>query len=279
LYSGGLPNRLPDAVKYANNSKVYLPENRHCHRMKSQDIKDKKFCTFGDKSTKPSFALLGDSHAEAFKYGIKLAAINKGKSGIQYTKPGCRPIKGIDRKGRKSCLRFTNIALNDIVNNNEIKTVFLAGYWALAYNGFDHNRRKIEFFDYLNNDSIPEKRDVLFLRGLHRTINLLIKAKKRIVIVGDTPVIEFNPRSTYARNIFLNKEQDLIGVYKDSVEDIIKDEITVYGNKVTYLSTKNTICPNNPCKLVKNNILLFRDDDHITRKASAMLAPVFENYL
>lgn len=279
IYNGGIPARLPDSVKYASNPKVYLPENRHCHRLKSQDFKDKKFCTFGHENTKPTFALLGDSHAEAFKYGLKLAAIQKGKSGVQFTKPGCRPIKGIDKKGKKGCLRFIDVALNEIVNNDDINTVFLAGYWSLAYHGFDHNRRKFEVFDYLQKSLKSDTIDMLFIRGLHRTLDVLIKANKKIVIVGDTPIIGFNPRTNYARNIFLNKEQDLMGLYKKGINNIIKDEVKVYGGRIEYMSTEKILCPNNPCQLVKNNILLFRNDDHITRKASAMFSTTFENYL
>lgn len=275
----GFPDRLSDEVKRASNPKEYLPENRHCHKLTGREIKDKKFCTFGYVDSKPSFALLGDSHAEALKYGLKLAAINKHKSGIQFTKPGCRPIKGIDKKGSKRCLRFINIALNEIVNNDEISTVFLAGYWSRAYYGFAHNRRKIEFFDYQENSLKTGTSDVLFLRGLHRTFDMLLKANKKIVIIEDTPVIKFNPRTTYARNIFLNKNQDLYGEYKEGVNNIIKDEIKIYGDGIKYMPTEKTICPNNPCKLVKNNNLLLRDDDHITRKASALLTSTFEEYL
>ncbi len=279
IYTNGFPGRLPDAVIHASTSKDYLPENRHCHRMSSQDIKDKNFCTFGDPNAKPSFALFGDSHAEAFKYGLKLAAINKGKSGFQYTRPGCRPIIGIDKKGRKSCLRFTDLAIDEIIKNKEIKTVFLAGYWALAYRGYDHNRRKIEHFDYQQNNNYPESRDVLFLRGLHRTFELLVQHQKNIVVIEDNPVLSFNPRKTFARNIYLNKEQDLFGTVNEGVNDIIMNEIKVYGDAIKYMPIEKILCPESPCKLVKNNVLLFRDDDHITRKASALLTPIFEKYL
>lgn len=279
IKTNGFPNRLSDSVKRASNPKTYLPENRHCHRMTGIDIKNNNFCIFGYENTVPSFALIGDSHAEALKYGLELAAINKKKSGIQFTKPGCRPIRGIDKKGSRRCLRFINIALNEIARNKEINIVFLAGYWSRAYYGFAHNRRKIEYFDYQENSKKYESNDLLFLRGLHRTIEQLIRANKKIVIIEDTPVIEFNPRTTYARNIFLNKEQNIYGKYKEGVNGIIKDEILKYGNSISYMKTEKIICPNNPCKLVKNNELMFRDDDHISKKASALLTKEFEDYL
>lgn len=279
IHTAGAPQRLPSEVHSISNSKQFLPENRHCHRMKNKDVQARKFCTFGDERSIPSFALIGDSHAEAVKYGLKLAAISKGKSGVQYTKPGCRPIKGIDKKGRKACLNFINTAIDDVINNNQIETVFLAGYWALAYHGFDHNRRKFEMFDHEESHSSSKEVSVLFLKGLHRTINILLKANKKIVVLGDTPVLGFNPRTTFARNVLFNITQDIVATPKPGVDNIIKEELKPYGNKVQFLSTEKIICPNNPCKLVKNNQLLFRNDDHISREAAALITPKFESYL
>ena len=117
--------------------------------------------------------------------------------------------------------------------------------------------------------------------GLVRTLDLLQKADKQVIIVLDNPYLPFEP-SRCARRPVLS---DIGGqcrfprkLWTDRAsrrfyEGLIREVAPKYSN-VHIVDLADQLCDKNMCTAVKGNKVLYRDFDHLNMDGSKLVAPV-----
>ncbi len=112
------PVLIAEESKSADKMKV---DGRLCNDRLAQDA-----CVIGDTSVKPSWAIVGDSHAAAMGLSAAMALKEKGQSALFYGQNGCAYLVGsefdIDR--RKRCGPYTQY-VHQRINQPDIKNVIL----------------------------------------------------------------------------------------------------------------------------------------------------------
>ncbi|WP_154222847.1 acyltransferase family protein [Marinicella rhabdoformis] len=276
----GIPSRLSNEVLDSLETSQYMPNHRSCHRLLNKQFLEHKYCTFGADNNQPSFVLLGDSHAEALKFGLSEAATATNTSGIQLTRAGCRPLLGVYSRKNRECQKFIDISLDIIIKNKSIKTVFLAGYWSVPYHGHGYRNKRLKIYDAFANESDTYTNEVVFIKGFDRLLSKLVSEGKKVYLLADTPELGFHPRKIYSRKIMLNQPlYSMTAEVSYGINPLIKTLVEKHKDAVTYLPIDKIICPTPFCHIIKEGKLIFRDGDHISKYGSSLLSKSFENIL
>lgn len=141
------------------------------------------YCNITNIDTPPDAAIIGDSHANHFYWGLSEYYKRKGKNLINLGASGCPPFIGIDMSGPNTapnCYGRTKRLYDLILNSKGIKTVYI-GFWHDAY--FAEN---IVFIDKLGQIQGKNNYDYV-LNALVRTINMLESNGKKVVLLYDMP--------------------------------------------------------------------------------------------
>jgi hypothetical protein len=136
----GFPQRVPPEV----TKLATAPEDprqvllgKRCIDRSADKILATRACHLG-AGTRPSFLLLGDSHALALAPAIDRVASKAGRMGLFIGKLACLPLLEMGRyraaqgTPQYPCRDFTNQAISLLEQNKDIKTVILVGRWALS---------------------------------------------------------------------------------------------------------------------------------------------------
>ncbi len=124
-------------------------------------------CTLGAK-TAPAAVIWGDSHGIELAWALGERLVERGQSIAQRTRPGCPPALDYDMPGRTDCRQFNNRVVREIEGNQDIGTVYLAGFWAGE-----------------------RYRDTGVLSLLDKTIRRLANGGKQVVLIGAVPRQDF----------------------------------------------------------------------------------------
>ena len=179
--TGGLPQRLPDEVLVAERIRM--------------DGRGKCLAPFGQVSlienadclpSRPAVALVGDSHASAFGPGLVKSAKSYGYDVAQFSKSSCSPLPGLAQSDPKrpthgdECAAFLDAAITRITQSPDIRFVFVAAFWNA--NGGEQGAADID-----------AKRMASIANGLRTMHDRLNQAGKRMIVVGDVPMLRFDP--------------------------------------------------------------------------------------
>lgn len=279
IHHAGLSNRLPEVVVKIADGNTYLHSERHCHFLSLEQIENGDACLFGQADKAPTFALLGDSHADALRPALETAALNLGISGLHMTRPGCRPLLGVKETGSAECVVVTEKFLNQIIKTKSVETIFLAGFWELPFTGFSYKNNNNFIVDETNSEFDVRNNPTVYLRGLGKTIDLLIKNGKKVVFVEDVPHPRINVKNYLARKVLFGLTPSKL-YFEQNLEPqyLVKNAMGELLDQVDYLELATTLCDGQYCKYYDNG-LLYRDGDHLSVEGSKLVAPVFESVL
>ena len=133
----------------------------------------------------PSVVLLGDSHAH--QYFNSLAARLSGTPVLHLGRWSCLPFSSKSHQS-EPCQRSIVRSREYVLAQPSVSTVVLAGYWAyLMAGGFGRNEggyREAAPFDSAEAE--------VFVKSGHEQIGALLAAGKRVVLILDTPNLNFN---------------------------------------------------------------------------------------
>lgn len=248
--------------------RVYLDEpeiyKNNCHvNFGSTQPKD---CVYGNPDSTKVVGLYGDSHAAQWFPALKLAAEQNDWKLIIYTKRGCPPA---------NILTYSSVLG---------QTYTQCGYWR-------KNVKKkmradgvkvvlVVHFDRLlsasNQLPIWQKdwRD-----GLQTTIKELRRIGAEPVLFADTPYPGRDVPTCLSSNIN-NVQQCTLAVSESFREDIaeVRSDLSIENN-VALLQTRDWFCNKTVCPPIVGNILVYRDDNHITTTYAEFLAPLLASTL
>ena len=285
----GLPQRYPQDIqkmlKVEGNEAV--PAMYRCLTKPQRFDADATECRFGEQETNISFALWGDSYAEMYMPVLAKAAIPRVQGGMLYTHHACPPMLGVASSKSRGCGRFNDHVLQQILSKPNIKLVILTAAWAKSAVGTPYGHEDSGDV-YLTDATHPARGSTaqdsaVFAEGFERLIQKLAAAKKRIVIIASIPEPGWEVAETLARIRLTHSEMDIRPTLAEflarqkPVLDAFAAMHARYGVTVVYPHT--ILCATGRCELEQGGASLYRDSEHLTYPATALMTPLLDPLL
>lgn len=214
-----------------------------CHQ--EQDGTDATGCRLGDTAGSKTIVLVGDSHAAQWVPALDKIAKDRKFRLVSFTKAACpftlAPIGG--NKPYVACAEWREQVLAEII---KLKPALV-------------------FTSQSNYGSVPREEMIDGLRNLWRK---LTQTGARIVAIRNTPYIRFDPGECLGATPAKCFSSRGDGAPSDDLTLAAKAE-----HNVTFIDMNDAICGPQLCPAVVGNIIVWRDNHHLTASYSLALAP------
>lgn len=268
----GLPGRMDPSFLALADSANFHHDRRDCHRVTPERVIEGDVCVRGAENVKPSFVLVGDSHADAFSPAIFAAASDLGLAGYQYTDAGFLPLPGtwrIDR--RNSDIEKTEAFLSFMEARPEIRRLYVTRFWLHQMTGYTYRHEGQIWVDGAYDGSGTAYNRIATRNGLGRLAELL--ADRKIVLLDDVPTGE----ELHIRNHLRRMQKidfaslGLSSLKYNAQREIYEPDLEALASRfpnVQYQPLFVDMCNHSLCPLFSNDTLLFRDGDHLSWKGA-----------
>ncbi|NUS33419.1 MAG: acyltransferase, partial [Gemmatimonadaceae bacterium] len=225
-------------------------------------------CELGDRTSSTVIMLLGDSHAEHWLAGLDRAGRERGWKIVAMVKGGC-PVADMPelmnarlKRYYHECTRYREAMLQRIVSARPA---------AVILSSWDH---------YIPPDGTGSDRQVtpeMWRRGLRRTYERLTGAGLPVVAIRGTPRTWFDvpaclsrqaARLPFAGPCSYERARSL------SPAALEAQAAAARGLPIRFVDMNDQICPTRECGVVRNGVVVFTDDNHLTASFSRSMAPV-----
>ena len=255
----GLPSNITPSLQGAISDMPSI-YNNNCHASFSA-IRPKS-CVYGDPNSSIVIGLYGDSHAAQWFPAFEKMAIKRNWKFISYTKRGCPPAdiptySKVLGKVYKECAPWRENVLKQMVTDG-VQTVFIA------------------HFDRLLSAStrVPMWQKE-WRTGLQSTIDQLTASGITPVLMEDTPYPGQDVPTCLSRH-YTNVQlcnPVISSAFRDDMHQMLED---FDAANVHVLWTRQWFCTNTGCPTVVGNILVYRDDNHMSVTFAAFIAPLLD---
>ncbi len=234
--------------------------------------------------------LLGDSHAGYYALPVQKWSEENGYSFGVFAQPACPPllyngIAGEDLNALnsmyKTCTKRNNRNIAEIIKDPEVKIVFISIRQSFYFSNpaMFLNKRGLKV---LNRSTTAED---LLKESFAATIRALVDAGKKVVILGQTPVLRESPQQCLSRNVTLlslpYKETascDLDRDFSDNRLVVGKEFFQQLARKydaVHYFS----LSPHIQSIFGEDETILYYDDNHLSHNGSLYITPLLKEDL
>lgn len=253
----GLPSNLTPSLTTVFKDKPSIYDDG-CHANFSTTVP--KNCVFGDPSSTTVVGLFGDSHAaEWFPAFAKVAKDRKWKL-ITYTKRGCPPVdiatySKVLGKVYTECGPWRTRVLKKMETDG-VRVVFVAHFDRLL-----SAQTRLPMWQKEWREAL--QRTIVDLRGRNITP----------VLVEDTPFPGQDIPTCLSANYtnVSNCAPVVSSAYRGDMQEMRRDFV---NDGVPVLWVRNWFCSESVCPPIVGNILVYRDDNHMTVRFAEFLAPV-----
>ena len=225
---------------------------------------DVTFCSHQGKS--PTAALIGDSHARALYIGLRDFLAEKGDSLVVAGTGGCAPYINDPLDEPNACVKGMGHAVDRVVNDKNIETVFLTYRNGIYYDG-GGKLRDVFSASSFEKFTTSELNDI----GLSATLQKLIDAGKNVLFLWDVPNLGFTGRSCLPRTGKGEdwKPENCVISRKDADKQLISfsDKLNQTLDKfpnVKQVHLYEGLCDSERCLGATDKHLLYTDDDHLS---------------
>jgi peptidoglycan/LPS O-acetylase OafA/YrhL len=244
-------------------------EDRMRHDCWATTVEDERGpCEFGDLRSRTTIVLLGDSHAEHWLGGLDRVGRERGWKIVAMVKGGC-PVADMPemmharlKRYYHECTRYREAMLSRIVAMRPA---------AVILSSWDH---------YIPPDGTGTDWQVtpeMWRRGLRRTYARLTGAGLSVVAIKGTPRTWFNVPSCLSRraaNLPFSRECIYERERSLSRSAIAAQTAAAHGLPVRFVDMNDQICATERCGVVRNGVIVFTDDNHLTASFTRSLGPV-----
>ena len=284
-------------LQLVSNEKIKLPiENESVSMEKYFEYSTEKgrncldnaeLCLFGMDNEKPSFILLGDSHAGSIVSGLEKMAFDKKKSFLLFASHGCAIINGIksDDKNYEKCLRL-NENINEIISGNPNIRILILN----RYNEYilGHNEKDDFIVSPLYINEKPDVNDSELVNQVRSelaqgllTTTCRLSENNSVYWVKPIPEMGVNVPNELIRAKFYHNSDISIRVskkdYIDRNNKILKlQEKSEKNCNVKLIDPATILCDKDWCYSSDKYDVLYKDDDHLNPWGAAKIAPLFE---
>jgi len=255
----GLPSNITPTIQGALNDmpKIY---NNNCHAGFST-VRPKN-CVYGDASSSTIIGLYGDSHAAEWFPAFEKIAIKRHWKLITYTKRGCPPAdiptySKVLGKIYKECAPWRANVLKQMVADG-VQVVFVAHFDRLL-----SASTRVPMWQKEWRVAMQSTIDALKAKGITP------------VLMEDTPYPGQDVPTCLSRH-YTNVQlcnPIISSAYRDDMHQMLQDFDVA---KVHVLWTRQWFCTDAGCPTVVGNILVYRDDNHMTVTFSSFIAPLLD---
>jgi hypothetical protein len=217
-------------------------------------------CTFGDTTSNTTVVLIGDSHAAMWFPAVNQAAQQYGWRLITWTKATCPPFP----------LPITSPVLGRTFTECDewranVLTQIASIHPSLVILGVARHYTDIYGFTPYSQT---------WLSGLGQEVSAIRNTGAQVMVLGPVPKPPFdvpgclsaNLTNATACNVPLNVALNKGGIAAETT--------AVTGNGGTYVDTQPWFCTQSTCAVTVDDLLVYRDDNHLTAAYAAFLASV-----
>lgn len=226
-------------------------------------------CVFGDRSSRTTVVLMGDSHAEHWLPAVDRLGRERGWRVIAMVKPAC-PVADMEefvnarlKRDYSECTSWRREKLRRIVAMKP-SLVLLSSYDHYIAQGGEAGGWRVT----------PE----MWRTGLQRTYGLLSRAGIPTISIRDIPQAGFDAPGCLSRRAsgtpFGNKrcEYNLADGIVPSARAAQTDAARGLRN-IGFVEMADRLCDRGQCSVVRRGAIVFRDDDHLSATFSRAEAP------
>ena len=216
-------------------------------------------CVFGDPSGTTTIGLFGDSHAAQWFPALELVASEHHWRLLALTKKGCptADVRIAKRNLDAECGRWRQHVADRLSSEHPALLVLSSYRYRLA-----------------GNDGAAA--DQAWSDGLTRTMALLRPSADRVLILGDTPTPAVDVPGCVAAHAHsadrcTRARTDAIKSSRLEVERAV-----AAADDASFVPTGDWLCGATRCPVIIGDVLVYRDDNHMTADGSALLAPYID---
>ena len=223
-------------------------------------VTEMKNCVYGDPVGSVTIVLFGDSHAAQWMPAIDQVAVANGWRLIVHTKKACpsAEIPTIRDPDYTDCAvwRADVIASMEALNPD---LIVLSGYRYQAAPGTE-----------------GRSPDQVWSDGIDLTVSKLKPFAQHVLLLGDSSTPKLLVPYCLANNLTnvpncMASREEAIRPTRLQVE---RDVAAKYD--IDFIPTSDWTCTESLCPVIVGNVLMYRDDSHLTATASKFLAPYVE---
>lgn len=255
----GLPANITPTLQAALLDKPVIYSNA-CHA--GFDRTTPKRCVYGDENSSTIVALYGDSHAAQWFPTFEKIAIKRHWKLLVYTKSGCPPVELLTYNriiGRTypECIKWRRNVLAAM--KTEGVQVSFIGWFQRSLDASTHK----PFWQKQWRDAMQGTYDTMKAAGI------------RPVVLEDTPYLNQMIPACLSRNYTaVGRCSPTLGTaYRPDIASMM-DDFAAAGENVLWV--RQWFCGTNVCPTIVGNMLLYRDDNHMTVTWAAYIAPLVD---
>lgn len=268
---------------YARNSAESVRESVH---QRFQDARDddmghscwggrarrveREECSFGDRRSDTRIALIGDSHASHWLGGLERAAMSQGWQVDAHVMGACPVadlrglIHGAAARLYRRCAEF---------QEQTIRRLAVERPRAVILSNADN------YLESLTDEAFrPRLSEATWIAGLRRTYARLEQMGIEVIVVRALPWVPFDVPSClsrraaglpFATDCAFRPDREFIARARRAQDEAAR------GLNVRFLDLNDLVCGSweGPCATDRGGMVLYTDDNHITRQFSRSLAP------
>ena len=289
-FSHGWPERVPDSVaKIAAYSSSKNPRQDACLEGPGHRVPLSKACDYG-AAVPASYVVWGDSHADALIDAIGKVAKRHSAAVKFLGSSSCAPVLGLERVDPiYSCASDNDAFLKYILGNDRISTVIMIGRYAVYVEGWTDDLGPAErgstssplITDINRAVSDLEGRRRLFRSQLQKTVETLLNAGKRVVLVYPIPEVGYDVPPTLARMALEGRPLDSFTrpfSYYENRQKFVFEALDGLGQsrQLVRVYPYKRLCDARRCIVSANGEPLYHDDDHLSLAGADFVAPLFD---
>lgn len=254
----GFPTRFGPAVVAADLARHPVVPFLECI-VGSLERAREQSCQIGDRQAVPRLVVWGDSHALAWAPAIDQVLRRDHQGGLLALASACPPLIGVRNPASPKCEAFNRSVINFIVESN-YDTVMMIASWT----NYSHPEGRYTIQDETGRSG----NDVVFPSALRETVRRLRAAGKRVWLVGPTPGApqEAPLRVALARAHRRELPPPIsFAEFRRTTEgfDPVAAELAAMDG-VVFTDPSAWFCDGERCSYMKDGVLLYRDDGHLS---------------
>lgn len=262
----GLPGRFTPTVNEALALRGDRPDvYQRCSHGDGTGVGPK--CAIGVKGPPPRVFAFGDSHALHYAPALDLWLTKEGQSGELLFSHSCMPVL---RAGGRRCENYAGEVLDYLESAETIETVFLLSIWRQP---FEVGGMHVDGIWRSGPDALAG-----FEAGLIETVERLIRAGKKVVVVEPLFSSSRNVPLTLAKNLAFGRDWAIDRSLADHETDFaavfraFDAAATAGALRMTLLAD---LCEDGICSAVRSERPLFSDNNHLAASAAPFIAGIF----
>jgi peptidoglycan/LPS O-acetylase OafA/YrhL len=197
--SGGFAHRYPDDALRVLEYKKWATAYRNDA---AKHFRPEEAPVYGAKNVSPDIAVWGDSHARALMPALDSLSKQNGRAIKHFGMNGVPPVIGttpLDKEHPDKVAAYNARTLELLSHDPTINTVILISAWSPVLHTAHHGGVANAFAFYERSFTNRRELDDYFVSKVRETIERLLSADKRVVVVEPVPAAPFNVPDEFAR--------------------------------------------------------------------------------